>query len=353
MYSLLALLFLLTSLPIINAQIGYDAKTSHFRCPSPDAHYCAAGSLKGSSIISCTENERAEIRSCNLELSGILPLGYEGAAVCYESPSRPGHAVCAFNGTGYTPPGTTVTTNVPETILCDNIRIPFIYPAPYVHEHDTAGNYWDTEIILPDQIQSVALLSRDAGEIAGSSPILLPLPLPTQSVPEELVGEDEREGEASSCSNPWSRVSKTGDALTLDIVLVIPTQGAFLTQTQMNMQVQTPSELFVPVKQTLNPISPVNSLVGVSPSIASTLTPTTTPALATMAIMTITMDVTSLGDTSTVDDDLPAKGTSNGSLVIQTGLANGLSGMGSERVVFGGVIPATVFVMVSILAGWV
>ncbi|OJJ82452.1 uncharacterized protein ASPGLDRAFT_153216, partial [Aspergillus glaucus CBS 516.65] len=67
--------------------------------------------------MSCLSNTDAEIRSCNIELSKILPRGYEETAVCYESSPSAGDAVCAFNGTGYTLDGSRVKLD--ETVLCD------------------------------------------------------------------------------------------------------------------------------------------------------------------------------------------------------------------------------------------
>ncbi|KAL4951418.1 hypothetical protein BDW69DRAFT_186416 [Aspergillus filifer] len=116
------LLALTIFLELVTAQAGYDAKTNHFLCLSPEARFCAAGSLQGSSIVSCTANGKAEIRSCDLELTSILLVGHEGAAVCYESHLNAGDAICTFNGTGYTPSG--VQIDVPETRLCAEDDLP-------------------------------------------------------------------------------------------------------------------------------------------------------------------------------------------------------------------------------------
>ncbi|ODM16493.1 hypothetical protein SI65_08000 [Aspergillus cristatus] len=99
------------------AQVGYNPKTNTLLCSKPGGHYCLEGPLKSPIMMSCLSNTDAEIRSCNIELSKILPGGYEETAVCYESSPSAGDAVCAFNGTGYTFDGSRVKLD--ETVLCD------------------------------------------------------------------------------------------------------------------------------------------------------------------------------------------------------------------------------------------
>ncbi|KAL4981076.1 hypothetical protein BDW66DRAFT_146847 [Aspergillus desertorum] len=226
---------------VIHAQISYDPKTNHILCPTPNTQYCAAASLQSSSIISCMPQGTVEIRSCNIELSGVLPVGYEGAAVCCESSFQSGDAVCAFNGTGYTLEGLEV--NVPETVLCDDTP-PFPFIGSFAENHsdregdgkgDRAGTIGDPYGSQP----SVSILreDRNPGQYSSYFPVLsvprhISIPAPgisiTSPLPEATPSASHRtsadNGLIAICSNPWSREdTKTADILTLNIVLVIPT----------------------------------------------------------------------------------------------------------------------------------
>ncbi|GIJ99419.1 hypothetical protein Aspvir_001551 [Aspergillus viridinutans] len=63
-----------------------------------------------------------EVRSCNTMLSRFIPPLYTGAAVCHESSTHAGDAVCAFNGTGYSVDGK--ISHIPETTLCGTWESP-------------------------------------------------------------------------------------------------------------------------------------------------------------------------------------------------------------------------------------
>ncbi|KAL5002879.1 hypothetical protein BDV10DRAFT_181100 [Aspergillus recurvatus] len=261
---LLTLILTLTILqsPLINAQIRYNSRTSHIFCPTPNAQYCAAASLKGSSIISCTPQGTVEIRSCEIELSSILPVGYEEAAICYESSSHLGNAVCAFNGTGYTLEGLEV--NVPETLLCADIPLfPFI--RSFAKDHSDRGEERGgaTTSGYPYGSQSsVSILREDDNLAQYSSYFPVPsgphhLSIPSQGIPtirplskgtpiSHLTSADE--GPIATCSNPWSRQdAKTADILTLDIVLVIPTTRVKAPGPQTQPFTSTPTIPSVPV----------------------------------------------------------------------------------------------------------
>ncbi|KAL6234918.1 hypothetical protein BDW75DRAFT_240620 [Aspergillus navahoensis] len=205
--------------PLIHAQIRYDSKTNHVLCPAPNTQYCGAVSLRSSSIISCTPQGTVEIRSCEAELSSILPAGYEGAAVCYESSSRLGNAVCAFNGTGYTLEGLEV--DVPETVLCDDIpSFPFI--DSFAKDHSDRGEEVRDGVATigdPYGSRSPVSILRGYENLARYSSYF-----PVPSVPHHLSIPTQDAGLIATCSNPWSRQdAKAADILTLDIVLVIPT----------------------------------------------------------------------------------------------------------------------------------
>ncbi|KAL2856311.1 hypothetical protein BJX68DRAFT_230514 [Aspergillus pseudodeflectus] len=68
MVPLFPLLALALTTPLLtHAQIGYNAETNQFTCPIPGKQYCAVGSLHGSSVISCTSERSAQIKSCCVE----------------------------------------------------------------------------------------------------------------------------------------------------------------------------------------------------------------------------------------------------------------------------------------------
>ncbi|KAL4943439.1 hypothetical protein BDV06DRAFT_221276 [Aspergillus oleicola] len=191
----------------VHSQIEYDAKTNHFPCPIPETRFCESGSLQGSSIISYTPNGKEEIRSCGCELAGSLPSGYEGAAVCYESASDTGDAICAYNGTGYTHKG--MELDVPETKLCDEGDLPLMGLS--------ARDGSDIDIHAPQLLQ--ASLGSRPGSFTSA----------TLSIWESRASDSESAN--ITCTNPWSRKTGTGTStvvdenLTLNIVVVIPTTG--------------------------------------------------------------------------------------------------------------------------------
>ncbi|RMJ23513.1 hypothetical protein PHISP_05607 [Aspergillus sp. HF37] len=135
-------------------------------------------------MISCVSTNVAEVRSCNIELSPILPSEYEQSAVCkcpvpnwttradiitlstyqgYEASPESGTAVCAFNGTGYALNGS--TTPVPETCLCD-----FVKPAVAQEDQPLAASTGSVEKGLDSFAEAVAgLLARLLVPGSGSS----------------------------------------------------------------------------------------------------------------------------------------------------------------------------------------
>ncbi|KAL2817292.1 hypothetical protein BDW59DRAFT_166014 [Aspergillus cavernicola] len=209
----LTLTLLISLLPIIHAQIGYDAKTKHFLCPSPNTHHCVAGSLRGSSIISC-----------------------------YEQPSQPGIAVCAFNGTGYTLSNPRVRVYIPETSLCEDI--------PLIRAISDDGT--DGSATHQSEPESKGGIFEHDEKMIVKSPVLWPTPalVPQDMSLSSFVGTPSMStstlGGGTVCLDPWdgggSRVGDWyGEALTLNIVLVIPTQGVIAT----GMQAQPSSGIFV------------------------------------------------------------------------------------------------------------
>ncbi|KAL4870294.1 hypothetical protein BDV12DRAFT_195441 [Aspergillus spectabilis] len=214
---ILILILTLLSLPLIHAQIGYDSEAAHFLCPSPDKHYCAAGSLQGSSIISCTGEGSVEVKSCGGFLSHILPPGYEDTATCYESTPNAGDAVCAFNGTGYTL--SNLEISIPETRLCKDI-FSSRFSSNYMGQIPRGGTGTAIGSIL--------------GPIRTGTPRTyldkFPFPPPPTSVPSVTPSSfrdwDEDITGSTICSNPWVGMGdEKGDVLTLNIVLVVPTSG--------------------------------------------------------------------------------------------------------------------------------
>ncbi|KAL4800243.1 hypothetical protein BDV19DRAFT_384601 [Aspergillus venezuelensis] len=198
-------------LQIATAQIGYDAKTNHFLCLSPQARFCAAGSLQGSSIIVCTPNGKAEIKSCDFELSHILPLGYEGAAVCYESAPKAGDAICALNEAGYTPEALEI--DIPATRLCAEDGLPPMGLS--VREGSD-----DTYKLAPQSLLSTPGVELGVGLFATAAP----------STFQYHADRQKESATVLSCSNSWSKtgtgtgtVDAADENLTLNIVLAIPT----------------------------------------------------------------------------------------------------------------------------------
>ncbi|RDW74393.1 uncharacterized protein DSM5745_07055 [Aspergillus mulundensis] len=260
MTSLLILILTILQLSLVHAQISYDSKTNHLLCPAPNTHYCAAASLQGSSIVSCTPDGMAEIRSCSTEyvtpllhyselhriLSGILPVGYEEAAVCYQSSSHSGNAVCAFNGTGYTTEGLEV--NVPETVLCDNITL----IRPYAEKINGDAETYDAAATdYPYEPQPAVSIVRGSSEghspyspISPSQHTATPLDLPSAST---STSRNPDAGEGIICSNPWARLgAKTADILTLVIVLVFPTPAPEI-QSQLSTWFSSTSSMPTPI----------------------------------------------------------------------------------------------------------
>ncbi|PIG87761.1 hypothetical protein AARAC_000727 [Aspergillus arachidicola] len=119
MSTILLILYLYTITTLLNpgwAQTNH--KTPKNLCSTPGTHYCMHGSLQRPEMISCVSRIKAELRSCNIELARIIPKGYEGWALCYESSTDSGDAICAFNGLGYTRMRGTV--EVPGTRICED-----------------------------------------------------------------------------------------------------------------------------------------------------------------------------------------------------------------------------------------
>ncbi|KAL2844739.1 hypothetical protein BJY01DRAFT_248020 [Aspergillus pseudoustus] len=223
--SLLHLLALtLTTALLTRAQIGYNAKTNKFLCPAPATQYCAAASLLGSSIISCTAQGSAQIKNCFVEFSHLLPAGCERAAVCYESSPKSGNAVCAFNGTGYTFAGSEI--DVPGTVLCLGIT----------PEFDLSGTEQEIALEGGDLIKKrksglyghVEVLDsslRASSHVSMVSPTSFTEPVSLPSAP-----ETGNEIDRPVCSNPWAMGRDQGRELfTLDVVLVVPTRGSTTT----------------------------------------------------------------------------------------------------------------------------
>lgn len=153
----------------------------------------------------------------------------------YEASSRSGNAVCAFNGTGYTLSG--LTMYIPETTLCDDL----LPKSPSMDEMDNEGaqavNKRQDEP-EPETAPPYEAPIRSNSPIHSNSPrdsqytiprqrdiALQNLPraamLPSIPVP---APSDVRDHNSPICSNPWTRDTRTGDRMTLDIVLVVPTQ---------------------------------------------------------------------------------------------------------------------------------
>ncbi|KAL4753083.1 hypothetical protein BDW72DRAFT_191446 [Aspergillus terricola var. indicus] len=290
---LIALTFIFTLIilqsTLIQAQIRYDSKTNHLLCPAPNKQYCAAASLQSSSIISCTQQGTAEIRSCEIEygpptsagicrvgkwtsranaavinrLSSILPVGYERAAVCYESSFQSGDALCAFNGKGYTLEGLEV--NVPETVLCDDIP-PFPFIPPFAENHSEREGEEEVKGTKRHQYSygvtqsavSVLRADENIGQYSSYFPVLsVPqhVSIPAQGAsktrpladgtPSTLLRIGADEGSSSTCSNPWTiHETRESDILTLNIILVIPTTRANSSETQLEPYISTtPSAL--------------------------------------------------------------------------------------------------------------
>ncbi|KAL5333351.1 hypothetical protein BJX70DRAFT_403642 [Aspergillus crustosus] len=255
--SILAILLItLTLFSLTNAQIGYDAQTTHFVCPSPNAHYCAAGSLQGSSLISCTAGGDVEVWSCRVVLSHILPPGYEDVAICYESSKDAGDAVCAFNGTGYT--FTNLEILIPETKLCEDAS-----PQNLTENHNNDNNQGE-DMTLNDLTKGVGFPRGERGTEILSSP-------------SSLSTKQQEEGSESHiiCSNPWAISDPgmgmgkgKGNVLTLDIVLVVPT-----TSTETGTGAGTTLRSAQPLSLLSAPTPPL----GIPSNSYSTSTPGLTP----------------------------------------------------------------------------
>ncbi|KAL4737709.1 hypothetical protein BDV11DRAFT_171698 [Aspergillus similis] len=341
---LLALTFILTltilQSTLIQAQIRYDSKTNHLLCPAPNTQYCAAASLQSSSIISCTQQGTAEIRSCEIEainrLSSILPVGYERAAVCYESSFQSGDAVCTFNGTGYTLEGLEV--NVPETVLCDDIP-PFSFIPPFAENHserEGEDENGTTRVEFSYGSQSAASILRaneNPGEYSSYFPVQsipqrvstpaqgrsMTLPLP-DGIPFTLHQTSADEGPSSTCSNPWTRPeTRETDILTLNIILVIPTTRANSFETQAEPYISTTPSVLVLTTASTEASTPLPSFCNTDSSDGIGVQDTPT-SFTTVAILT------PLG--------VPVMGCEDMSRVHETGVPNSGSNSGKRIAVF-------------------
>ncbi|KAL4764666.1 uncharacterized protein BDW70DRAFT_156817 [Aspergillus foveolatus] len=251
---LIALTFILTLVipqsALIQAQIRYDSRTNHLLCPAPNRQYCAAASLQSSSIISCTQQGTAEIRSCEIALSSILPVGFERAGVCYESSLQSGDAVCAFNGTGYTLEGLEV--NVPETVLCDGIP-PFPFIPPFAENHSEREEEEKGTTSIKDFYSSqppVPILRADEnlGQYSSYFPVQGTSRAPSLrgGSPFTLSRTSVDEEPSSICSNPWTRhETRKSDILTLNIILVIPITRTDSSETQSKPYISTTPSVLV------------------------------------------------------------------------------------------------------------
>ncbi|RAQ55151.1 hypothetical protein AFGD_012270 [Aspergillus flavus] len=118
MSTILLILYLYTITTLLNPGWAQtNQKTPQNLCSTPGTHYCLHGSLQSPEMLSCVSRTKAELRSCNIELARIIPKGYDGWALCYESSPAAGDAICTFNGTGYTRMRSTV--EVPGARICD------------------------------------------------------------------------------------------------------------------------------------------------------------------------------------------------------------------------------------------
>ncbi|PTU19872.1 hypothetical protein P175DRAFT_0558076 [Aspergillus ochraceoroseus IBT 24754] len=249
------LLTLTLLIPSILGQIQYDTETNSLLCSSPAGHYCISGSLQGSTIISCVSASTAEIRSCNIELSNILPPGYEKTAVCYESSPAAGDAVCAFNGTGHTFTHSSQIP-VPETILCASAlpgtKAPTAHGLPLHPEPETTQPK-EAQQQQQQQQQQGKAHPGDAVAAIGDVPLFhpeidlaepgpLPLPPPATRVTVGIVpqgasstaafSDADLVGKSVVCSDPWTvrtrltgNTRSVGSTTTMEPVLVVPPAG--------------------------------------------------------------------------------------------------------------------------------
>ncbi|KAL2868152.1 uncharacterized protein BJX67DRAFT_380351 [Aspergillus lucknowensis] len=321
---ILLILTLLVTLPLIPAQIGYDAKAARFLCQTRGTRHCAASSLRGSSIISCSVDGTAEIRSCLVELSRILPAGYERAAVCYESSPRSGDAVCAFNGTGYTFSGAEV--DVPETVLCQDTRISSVHIDKGIEAGDTEEPtrlLTDSRIFVREEMETAERLPYTTTSMSTVT-LGVGLSLP---IPYSLTSRDGDETESGSgragkdegvvCSNLWTTGTAKGeDALTLDNVLVVPTQGISAAES-------TPK---VPTHVITSPGVFVTQTARVSHTFAGSTTNNAVRSAATSASVT---DITSVRDSTTTHARVSSSW--DGAEVLETGVSRGANSMCIKR----------------------
>lgn len=248
----------------------------------------------------------------------------------YEASARSGNAACAFNGTGYTPSG--LKMYIPETALCDNmLPIP-----PSIDELDNEKaqeankrrDEHEPEIYASDEasIPSNALADprstiprqRDIALQNIRRAAMLPsIPLPAPS--------DVRDHNSPICSNPWTRDTRTSDRMTLDIVLVIPTQ-----KIDVASSLSQPSSSAVWATQSTNISSPMVTSEG------SDIFPSTVPP---------TPDTVTYSGTTVKGQG--GEGTKrNGSGVLGTGLSNGVEYVNFKTVIVVGIFTLVLWTFV-------
>ena len=152
-------------------------------------------SLGGSGVVSCISSTIVEVRSCNIELSHVLPKGYEQTAVCeysydikrdgfdrigYQSSEKAGDAHCAFNGTGYSLEYHS-TIPVPGTVLCESAH------PPVTQKKAASPVKRSSEDSLDYLLEN--MLKLDSRSLPSGSPRVI-----------VSAAADE----SSPCSNPWA-----------------------------------------------------------------------------------------------------------------------------------------------------
>lgn len=239
----------------------------------------------------------------------------------YEASARSGNAVCAFNGTGCTLSGLKI--HIPETALCDTM---LLIP-PTIDEVDNEEaqaaikrqNEHEPEISASDEVSMHSNPSEAAKSAipAGRDITLQNLPravmLPSIPLP---APSDVRDHNSPICSNPWTKDTRTADRMTLDIVLVVPTQRIDIAST-----LSQPSSSAVWATQSINTSSPMVTSEG-SGIFPSTLTPT--PATGTYS-------------KAAVNGQSGGNPTRNGSSVHGTDLSNGVEYVNLRTVIVVGI----------------
>ncbi|KAF7160533.1 hypothetical protein CNMCM6106_007988 [Aspergillus hiratsukae] len=188
-----------------------------------------------------------EVRSCNTMLSRFIPPLYAGAAVCYESSSHAGDAVCAFNGTGYSIDGE--ISHIPETALCGTWDSPLF----------ALGRKCDEGGILARMqagIDAVQVLVSETPRVKGGVDTLLPTPA-------SLGG--------SVCSlpyNPWNLGDCVGGAAVTEepVLQVVVSDGRVSSGYGVASASSTSTSSIAVVPSAVSGASPVSSRWPVSSS---------------------------------------------------------------------------------------